>query len=201
MVNARFLTALMGLVLSSKDIEIVFINNMSSRITVNRNEIVKFAIKEKCTHLLFIDSDMTFPPNALEALLEVDKDVVCATATRREEGGTPLGIPLDEKDYYTTKSLIKMAMVGMPFMLLKMSVFEKMTAPYFAEPIMDGNVIPEDNYFCLKIHEAGFDIWCHLNLSLAMGHVGYKEYKINSKPIGGLSGLGTGGIDGGRMAA
>jgi hypothetical protein len=67
-------------------------------------------------------------------------------------------------------------------MLIKMHVFDKMTYPYFAEPIIENELIPEDNYFCLKLHDAGFDIWCHLNLSLAMGHVGYKEYKIDTVP-------------------
>ena len=179
-IHARFATSLIGLILSSKGIEVNYINFMSSRITMNRSEIVKFAQEHKSSHLLFIDSDMTFPSNALLELLNWDKDIVAATACKREEGlQQPIGIPFDSNEAMTNKRLIKMRFVGMPFMLIKTSVFDQFKKPYFAEPIDEnGDLIPEDNFFCMKALEAGFDIWCDLGLSMNIGHLGTKEYKI-----------------------
>lgn len=179
-VHARFATSLIGLILSSKGVEVNYINFMSSRITMNRIEIAKFAQEHKSSHLLFIDSDMTFPTTSLLDLLSWDKDIVAATACKREEGPhQPIGIPFDDNEAMTSKRLIKMRFVGMPFMLIKTSVFDQLKKPYFAEPIDEsGDLIPEDNFFCMKALEAGFDIWCDLGVSMNIGHLGTKEYKI-----------------------
>jgi hypothetical protein len=184
LIHARFATSLIGLILSSKGVEVNYINFMSSRITMNRIEIVKFAQQHKSSHLLFIDSDMTFPSNGLLELLQWDKDIVAATACKREEGlCQPIGIPFDASEAMTSKRLIKMRFVGMPFMLVKTSVFDQLKKPYFAEPVDEsGDLIPEDNYFCMKALEAGFDIWCDLGLSMNIGHLGVKEYKIAPVP-------------------
>lgn len=179
MVHAGFLTSLMRLVLQSKHLTLDFFNHRSSRITANRNEIVKFAKENNATHVLFIDADMTFPPYALTELLKYDKDIACATATKREEGPSdPIGVPCSADSAVTNKRLIQMDFVGMPFMLIKMSVFDKLKEPYFCEPVINDELIPEDNYFCQEVRMAGVEIWCDLAISMEMGHLGIKEYKI-----------------------
>lgn len=181
MVHGRFMLDTLALVLHSKDLNIDTINYRSSRITGNRNGIVEAAYRYQATHVMFIDADMTFPRNGLLELLRHDKDIVCATATKREEGENgPIGLPLTLGEATTNKRLIQMKFVGMPFMLIKMGVFDKLAKPYFAEPIIDGELVPEDDYFCKTALEAGFDIWCDLALSMQMGHMGVKEYKIAS---------------------
>ena len=72
----------------------------------------------------------------------------------------------------------------MPFMLIKTSVFDKLEKPYFAEPINseDRQLIPEDNFFCMNALKAGFELWCDLGISMQLGHLGTKEYKIQGMP-------------------
>ena len=41
-----------------------------------RENIVMEAMKGDCTHILFVDSDMIFDGDALERLLERDKDII-----------------------------------------------------------------------------------------------------------------------------
>ena len=179
LIHARFMISLLHLLQASKHLTINSINYRSSRIAANRNEIVKFAKEQKSTHVMFLDSDMTFPPYGLNELLKHDKDIVCATATKREEGeGAPIGTPLTMGDAVTSERMIRMQFVGMPFMLIKMGVFEKLPELPFAEPIVDGSLMPEDEYFCRAVIKEGFEIWCDLALSAQMGHMGVKEYKI-----------------------
>ena len=180
MVHAKFMLAFVSLMMQSQHFNLDYINYRSSRITANRNEIVKFARERNSTHLLFIDSDMVFPPYALQELINHDKDIVCATATKREDGpNDPIGTPMTVEEAVTSKRLIKMQFVGMPFMLIKMSVFDKLPEIPFAEPVMDGKLIPEDEFFCRNVLAAGYDIWCDLGLSMQIGHMGTKEYKIS----------------------
>ncbi len=41
------------------------------------------ALREGCTHILFIDSDMTFPQDMIQRLLKHDVDIVAANCARR----------------------------------------------------------------------------------------------------------------------
>lgn len=183
LVQARFVSSLVGLLATSiPDTHVFYCNHISSRITENRNGLVKMAQEQGNTHILFIDSDMVFPPQGLGELLAHDKDIVGATACHRKEGeGKAIGIPVDmDKPFHVgTERLVKMQIMGLPFTLIRMSVFDKLRKPYFAEPFDDqGELVPEDNYFYINCARAGFDIWCDNALSMKMGHVGIKEYRI-----------------------
>ena len=48
----------------------------SSLVTQGRNLCVSAFLQTKCTHLLFIDSDIAFKPHSLQHLLDADKDVI-----------------------------------------------------------------------------------------------------------------------------
>ncbi len=155
---------------------------MGSRITSARNGIVDHAQMVRCTDILWIDDDTKFPVNGLIRLLEHDKDIVCATTCSRDGvNKEPIGVALKAAP---GSQLMLMERVGMPFMLTKMSVFEKLRKPYFAEPPVwmmndiiptyykEDDVLGEDTYFCMNARAAGFDIWCDGSLSLEIGHIG-----------------------------
>lgn len=163
--------------------KISLLNVVSSRIAFNRNKLVEQAKKHGAEKILFIDADMVVPPSALAKLLAHDKDIVCATASCRigENVGKMQGNPLHPGDISPEAKLIEMKMVGLPFMLIDMKVFDNLAEPYFAEPILGKNLIPEDEYFCIKAREAGYRIWCDAALSLEIGHVGTKVYYINGE--------------------
>jgi hypothetical protein len=57
--------------------QIEFIGN-ESLITRGRNLFVEKFLQSDCTHLLFIDSDISFTPDAVFSMLEADKDVICS---------------------------------------------------------------------------------------------------------------------------
>ena len=59
------------------------VNSKSSVLPVQRNEIVREAIRLKATHLLFVDSDMRLPLDTAARLLAHGKDVVGAAYVRR----------------------------------------------------------------------------------------------------------------------
>src|SRR3990167_8559146 len=44
----------------------------------NRENIAKAVMNSDCTHLLFIDSDMVFEPDALKKLIARDRDIIGA---------------------------------------------------------------------------------------------------------------------------
>lgn len=185
-VHVKFVSSLLALIsyTSQNKIGVALANIVSSRITLNRNRLIEQAKEFGASHILFVDSDMAVPADSIQRLLSYNLDVVCATASKREDGDRrPLGTPVDFMDAETSKALVEMEYIGLPLMLLRMEVFDKLKKPYFAEPVtIDGDVEGEDTYFCRKLREAGYKIFCDMILSTFVGHIGTKVYTIETEP-------------------
>lgn len=156
----------------------------------NRNKLVQAAKEHQATHLMFIDADHIFKPSAILRLLDHDKDIVAANYNTRgnvSDDGRLLNIlkPFDENgemvtdgrvaEFQMPKELFKVGGLGTGFMMVKMSVFDKLEQPYFVaweEPT--GEHHTEDIDFCIKARNAGYDIWCSPRIE--MQHIGTKVY-------------------------
>ena len=86
MVTMQYTMSLLNLTvfLNQRRIEFLvdFIGN-ESLITRARNNFLGRFIQSDCTHLLFIDSDIEFQPQAVLDLLLFDKDVACCTYPKK----------------------------------------------------------------------------------------------------------------------
>lgn len=156
----------------------------------NRNKLVASAKEQGATHLMFIDADHIFKASSIIRLLDHDKDIVAANYNTRgnlTEDGQLLNVlkPFDEKGEMVTdgrvtkfqmpQELFKVAGIGTGFMMIKLSVFDKLEQPYFIaweEPT--GEHHTEDIDFCIKARNAGFDVWCSPRIEVL--HIGTKVY-------------------------
>lgn len=150
-----------------------------------RANLVKEALKQQCTHLLFIDTDQTFPRDTAHRLLQHRKDVVgCniatkqvpATPTARQKGENSFGLPV-----YTdldSPALERVWRLGTGIMLVDMRVFRKVGPGCFeirwVEEIQDYR--GEDWSMCQAFEAAGYEIWVDHKLSNEIGHLGEYEY-------------------------
>lgn len=167
-----------------KDIDLCIAKTYGSIIPQNRNGVVDKAIENKADFLLFIDSDMVFDQDSLVRLLKHDRDVVsgiCVCKTppfkpvakvMRDDGVYEVREGLGEGRFYSD-----IDMVGAAFLLIRTSVFDKMTKPYFAMPPYMEGIMGEDVYFCRKAKELGYDI-C-IDTSVSVGHIGEAIYTID----------------------
>lgn len=138
----------------------------------NREHIAKMAIERNCSHLLFIDSDMQFEPDAAERLLARDKDIIGVQYNLRKFPKTSTVKVWDENGKELMEDqgngLLKVASVATGFMLIKTSVFEKLSHPWFFwESDENGEVkTGEDSWFCRKAREAGYEIFCDITIPI-----------------------------------
>ncbi len=135
---------------------------------LGRDRIVSYAQYRipQPTHILFVDSDVLPRTNTLEKLLNLDKDIVTGVypmttrnglfwSVSREEPFNPLGVDDLPDNPFKVKSC------GFGIVLIKINVFEKLEWPYWKNEFEPGVIKKgEDIYFCDKVREAGFDIWC-----------------------------------------
>lgn len=157
-----------------------FMESEGSILHLNRERLAQGAIENECTHLLFVDSDMIFPEDALLKLLGRNKDIIGTTCNSRGLGVfcgySPVAThKIEDKEEVIDEKhgeLLKCAAVGTGFMLIKTKVFKNLKQPWFFwESNEKGELITgEDVWFCRLARKAGFDIWC--DMSIKMGHIG-----------------------------
>ena len=151
-----------------------------------RAELSLDAMREGCSHVLFIDSDMRFPQDMISRLLKHDLDIVATNCARRrmptgptaqiykENGDRELVWTMPE-----SKGLQEVHSVGMGVMMIKSSVFKALSEPWYETPWRHDKrgYIGEDVFFCRKAREAGFKIWIDHDVSKEIGHIGMFEFK------------------------
>jgi GT2 family glycosyltransferase len=150
----------------------------------NRNLIIEEAMYTQCSHILFIDDDMAFPPNALIQLLERDKDIVGGLYLNRGYPHLPVIFDYDSKTKITRhllkdheSGLIEVEAVGFGFMLIKTIIFNHLDRPYIRTGQIQKDLRSEDIDFCIRARESGFTIHC--DLSLPIGHIGLATFWPN----------------------
>lgn len=140
---------------------------------VARNMLVKEALKDpKVTHLMWIDSDITFeePPDANEAILRLmrcNAPISSGVYRARQQQGFNYAMWLKHPNGFVaidkwSGNWIKVDVVGMGCCLCKREVFERIPEPWFWWG--PGKSPSEDFNFCLKAAEHGYNIMVHTEI-------------------------------------
>ncbi len=160
----------------------------SSMLVQSRHDLVKNALAAGATHVLFLDSDMVFPKDLLQRLLEDGKDIVGVNCTTRGWPVTHIAHDFmqDLIDSRYRTGLEKVQQVGLAVMLIRAEVLKKLRPPMFMmEWVPDtGSYCGEDIYFCQLAQEAGFDVWVDHDLSKKVLHIGHMAFGPDLMRIG-----------------
>lgn len=141
-----------------------------------RQAIAEAALAAGVSHILFIDSDMRFPPDTLDRLVAHDKPFVAANCRHRvlADRCTAFkdGQPVSSEGRTGLESVDS---VGFGVALIDAAVLRRMNRPYFGVPWDGSKFVGEDVYFCHHAREAGFAIWIDHDLSKDVRHTGAVE--------------------------
>lgn len=166
-----------------------------------RNVIAHNFLQSNCDNLMFIDSDMTFEPEAVLRLMAWNqtRGIVAGAYEARKEGKVYIlsldggnGTEGEQKSIAMDGwGLVKAYRVATGFMMIQRQVFEKLrdAHPEWEHPdnledrklhsFFDFKVTPtgyigEDFLFCDRAREVGTDIW--VDPTIKLGHMGIHEY-------------------------
>lgn len=145
----------------------ILITISGAYIALNREKIALKALEEKCTHLLFIDSDMTFPPDSLNKLIAHKKDIIAGIFFQKYPPYNP-AFTIDDKKVIP-QELTEVDWVGSAFTLINMEVFKKVPRPWFEADFNPKHIVGEDINFCLKAKKFGYKIF--VDPKVDIGHL------------------------------
>lgn len=145
-----------------------------------RNYMAEIAIQDGFTHLLMLDTDMTYPENTLLMLLKDDVDIVTGLSAKRTPPHIPFFFKRSEKpsrwnhdiaEIPEEPGVYEVSAVGGGGTLIRTEVFKNLERPWFsfAEKNEDQQMVGEDIYFSVKASEAGYQLYCDTRLTY--GHL------------------------------
>ncbi len=183
MVHSGFAMAFAQLCHASQALALQIVSVKSSIVAIARNNAVAEARRFDAQYLLFLDSDMIFPPTALLRLLLHRVDIVGATYVKRVPPYDVLGTALAEQPT-DGNGLIEMGRIPTGCLLIRMGVFEALAPPFFRFDTVptNGAILGEDYVFCDAARQAGFRIWCDPTLTQEMGHIGQQIFRVPPSP-------------------
>lgn len=141
-----------------------------------RNQMAAHFMEKGCEAMLFIDCDMLYPANVIDRLWARDVDIVAADYRKRAAPFGKVGWPLEGVED-PESGLVERTALGLGVMMIRRHVFEKTPRPWFArvysgETEANKGVMTEDYFFCLRAREAGFKVWCDLDVTREVMHIG-----------------------------
>lgn len=169
-----------------------------SLITRARNILTAMFLDSDCTHLMFIDSDIEFQPEAIIRALAYDKDIIAGAYPKK---ALPVQyainfkfIDKDRRQIRVENGAAEVLDASTGFFLIKRETIEKMMAAHpelhyrndsnidpklnkYCYALFDTILDPDDNRylsedytFCRRWQKLGGEIWLDLNTKL--NHVG-----------------------------
>lgn len=156
-----------------------------------RVNLAKEAIAQGATDILWIDSDMRFPKNALQRLLERGKTIVAANyATRVLPAKTTAQNMTDDgwvrvPTRKGSTGLEQVTAAGMGLMLTSTQVFKDLADPWFHIGYSTKNAmfLGEDVSMCLHAAKVGHPTHIDHDISKEVRHIGSFEYVLEHAEI------------------
>jgi hypothetical protein len=187
----------------------ILLPTTGSILAKERNNIIQSFMKSDCTHLLMVDSDLGWQPEAPFVYINYDKDFIAgvypARSDRKDKKFIFMGDMNPNGSLKTEKNLIKMLGVPAGFIMVTKKCIEQMQERLpelyykgvdidgieedgyvlFNTELQDGRFWGEDYVFCRNATKAGIEIWCDPNIVFDhAGEIGrLSEIFTDKKPI------------------
>ena len=170
MIHADFVRSLLSMEITG---QVQFTFAQSSLIYDARNQLAEVAVNGGFDRVLFLDSDMTFPPwtfKRLSELMETGKSFVSGLYFGRRP---PFGPIAEVYEDFPEDTVFPVKAVGFGCVMLSVDLLKKVGAVYGTGfcPISG---FGEDLSFCLRAGELGETVW--VDSALQCGHVGLTTY-------------------------
>lgn len=199
MVEVGFVMSLLGLykyVITnpniSDDLELEFVTVVGvggSMLPKQRDELVTHAKACQATHILFVDSDMSFDEDICHKLLRARKAVIACNASTKQSPPNPTARDFDPNDptgipVYSTKQrppVEEIWRIGTGIMLIDIEALDKIPQPWFmmTYDVTRGAHCGEDWFFCKLVKGYGIPVHIHHHASMTVGHIGKFTYTLD----------------------
>lgn len=174
-----------------KDLELFIDYKQGVMTSSNRNFILKRCLEENIDGILWLDSDMIYPPDILVEFIKSDKDIIAPVYFKRSEPHDPIvylrggskETPYQIVDVTKIKGVTEVDGVGFGGMFVKTSVYKALGdekwmhyGRNFGIPIPMEDQMSHDLVFCETAKKHGFKV--HVHGGIHAIHIGDKMVEM-----------------------
>ena len=154
---------------------------------IARNRLACKAVNEKFTHVLWLDSDMTFQPTVFEDLMDCGKDMVCgAFVSRRPPYGPCIYQSIKKNDIRKVEDFgltpFRVDGCGFACVLTTTELIGAVQQKY-GTAFQPTDYYGEDLAFCWRVKGIGREIWCEP--TVRPGHIAHVAVHAGEHLFGG----------------
>lgn len=148
---------------------------------VGREAFLEGALERQASHVLWLDSDMSFPPETAIRLARHNRPIVAANCVMKHP--TQIFTAVRDGQRIATRDdssgLETVDWVGLAVVLMRTDVLADLPRPWFRHEFdpVTGEDVGEDVLFCRALRAAGYAIEIDHDVSKDIGHVGYHTYR------------------------
>lgn len=156
----------------------------STYIHVGREWFLEASIKQGATHVLWLDTDMSFPAEAALRLFMHDRPIVGCNYVVRQASGLFTARRNDRRVETLERStgLEVVDEIGFGCVLMRTDIVTRLHRPWFRHGLnVQLGDVGEDIMFCRALRDAGHTIYIDHDLSKELGHVGTHTYRTVEK--------------------
>lgn len=157
----------------------------STYIHVGRELFLEAALKQGATHVLWLDTDMSFPRETAVLLAMHDQPIVGCNYVVRYPTGLFTAQRDDSMRIPTTETSTGIEVVdalGFGVLLMRTDVVADLPRPWFRHGLnAQGGDIGEDIMFCRALRAAGYTIYLDHDLSKGITHIGQHAYGLQTE--------------------
>ena len=153
-----------------------------------RNKLACKAVNEKFTHVLWLDSDMTFKSQILDDLMDCGKEMVCGAFVSRRPPYAPCVYSSIEKgkvkkvDNFGTRPF-RVDGCGFACVLTETQLISDVQQKFGADVFTPTDYYGEDLAFCWRVKQIGREIWCEP--TVRPGHIAHVPIHAGEHLFGG----------------
>ena len=191
-VSAHFYASMMSLLGNGNTRSAIEIGSL---VYMARNKLALRAIQDGFDYIVWLDSDMTFPPDTVKRLVEntqYDRDFVSGLYFRRRFPTEPViykEIIWEQKENgetehdaipytdYPRNQTFEIGGAGFGCCITKVSMIQEIAEHFKLAPFDPLPFLGEDYSFCWKAKQLGYKLWCDSRIK--PGHVG--EFIFNEE--------------------
>lgn len=141
------------------------------------------ALAAGCTHVVFIEDDMVFPPDAVVRLLQRNRVAVGVNYPRKSPEKVPTAYALDGSLLAPGSGVEEVMSCGLGLLLVEAALLREIPRPHFEVRWNDVKqcYVTPDVYFCRLIRNWDCPLFVDNDLSREVGHVGEYVYTFGGE--------------------
>lgn len=157
-----------------RDVEVVGVRFFGNAVsTFGRNELVRWAMEEGASHVLWIDTDSVFPPRSAQALIDSGVPFIGANFALKDGSRESAAWGRDGQRLLVKQSGIEeVSTLGFGLTLTHVHVLGAVGSPWFKVVDGEGGGPADEWRFCNLARDKGFPPHVDHGLSLECAHVG-----------------------------